>query len=237
MTKNRYSRNILTIGAEAQDRLALGSVFIIGCGALGGHTAMLLAGAGVGRIGIADFDTVDISNLQRQLYFSESEAGEYKVGRLASRMRALNSEIKVEEYRTLIRRDNAREILGDYDFIIDATDNPATKYLIDDLCLEIGKPGCIGGVAGWRGQVVSVCGCKDGERTMRFGDIFPCPDADPSMLPCEIEGVIGAAASIISSVQASEAIKYLTGEGEMLFNKAYVMNLKDLSFDVLSFEG
>lgn len=237
---NRYSRNILTIGSEGQKRLSEASVFIIGCGALGGQVAMLLAGAGIGRIGIADFDTIDITNLQRQLFFTESEAGERKLDILATRMAALNSEIGIEKYPELIRRQNAVKILTNYDFVVDATDNYVAKFEIDAVCNELGIPHCTGGVSGWRGQVMSIDPRGVGDKNnseesipdckqnnfVSFGDVFTAPENDPEMLPCNVDGVIGAAASAIASIQAAEVIKYFTGEGEMLFGRLMVMDLK-----------
>lgn len=220
---NRYSRNILTIGTEGQQRLSDASVFIIGCGALGGQVAMLLAGAGVGRIGLADFDTIDISNLQRQLFFSEDAAGQSKLEVLSSRMHGLNSEICIEKYPVMIQRKNAREILAKFRFVVDATDNPVAKYMIDDICNELGLPHCIGGVSGWGGQVTSVN--PNGEYK-EYRDIFPQPDDNPALMPCAVEGVIGATASAIASVQAGEVIKFFTGEGVMLYDRLLVMDMK-----------
>lgn len=225
---NRYSRNILTIGKEGQQRLSEGSAFVIGCGALGGQVAMLLAGAGVRQIGLADFDTIDLTNLQRQLFFKEEEAGKYKIDALSARMFALNSEVKIAKYPVMITRHNASDILKEYDFIIDATDNPASKYTINEICRELGKPHCIGGVAGWRGQVMSFDGSSGADG---FSALFPRPQAEEEgILPCELEGVIGAAASLIASVQAGEAIKFLSGEGEMLYDKVLVMDLRSCMF-------
>lgn len=235
MQNNRYLRNIRVIGAEGQKKLFGGSVFVVGCGALGGQVSMLLAGAGVGRIGIADFDTVDISNLQRQLFFEERDCGVSKAQLLSQRMQNLNSEITVEIYNELITPVKAKQIFPAYDFIIDATDNPASKYSMDKVCLEIGKPLCIGGVAGWRGQVMSMKGDNE-NHTARFSDVFALEDGElpeSGMLPCEIEGVMGAAASTIASLQASEAIKYLSGDGEPLFNRLLIMDLGKPYFQVI----
>lgn len=231
MAINRYSRNIACIGAEGQRRLSAASVFVIGCGALGGQVAMLLAGAGVGRIGIADFDIVDISNLQRQLFFSEDSSGRKKVVEIASRMRSLNSDIIVEPFDKLIRESDCDELLGKYDFIVDATDNPATKYMTDRICRRIGVAGCIAGVSGWQGQVMTVTGKSD-DGSLCFADIFPPPDSDPSMLPCEALGVIGASASAIASIQAAEALKYILGAGTPLVGRLLTMNLLDMTWQV-----
>lgn len=197
---------------------------------------MLLAGAGVGRIGIADFDTVDVSNLQRQLFFAEADAGQPKVSRIAARMRALNSGIRVDEYRRMIRPSDGPALLAQYDYIIDATDNPATKYMTDRICREIGRPGCIAGVAGWKGQVMCISGsCDDGLPS--FADIFPPPESDPSMLPCEVLGVMGAAAATIASVQAAEALKHILGVGRRLAGCVLSIDLLTMRIDLLGAPG
>lgn len=251
---NRYSRNIRVIGADGQKSLGAGSVFVIGCGALGGNVIMTLAGAGIGRIGIADFDTIDVTNLQRQLFFSEHEAGKFKSDIIANRAKSLNSEVKIDEYRILLNKDNAPEILRNYDFIIDATDNPDTKYLTEQICGEIGKPACIGGVEGWRGQVMTIVpvsrGAQDNATSenitpeseiaseflgAKFSDFFPRPDSDTSMLPCESVGVLAPIASLIAAVQASEAIKFLSGKGDMLTGRLFVADIKKMIFTTLTF--
>lgn len=233
---DRYSRNIKVIGSEGQRRLSEANVFVIGCGALGGEVAMLLTGAGIGHIAIADYDTIDISNLQRQLFFTEKEAGSPKAEILAGRMRELNSDIEVTCIRECISRKNAATLLKGYDFIIDATDNPATKYMIDDICLQLGLPACIGGVTGWRGQVISVRGgSEENPDSLRFRDFFPRPDEEAHVLPCMIEGVLGPVAALIASVQASEAIKYFTGKGKMLFDRVFSINLENMDSTILKF--
>lgn len=230
----RYSRNIACIGAEGQKNLSSASVFIIGCGALGSQVAMLLAGAGVGRLGIADFDTIDLSNLQRQLFFRESECGHPKVFTLAEKIKGLNSEVTVDVYGQMIRPKDGSEILQQYDYIIDATDNPATKYMTDRICREIGKPGCIAGVSGWEGQIMCITGQKD-ECTAMFADVFPPPEENQSILPCEVNGVLGPVASTIASLQAAEAIKYFTKSGDPLINSVLTIDLKSMRFHRLDF--
>lgn len=189
---------------------------------------MLLAGSGIGRIGIADFDTVDITNLQRQLFFAESQAGLPKVHLIAERMRALNSEIEVIEYAEIIRKENAKRVFHEYDIIVDATDNPSTKYFVDEYSYKFGKACCIGGVAAWRGQVIML----DSSSDVRYADIFPAPENDPSMLPCEIEGVMGPTASTIASLQAAEVIKWISGEDTTHQSKMIVADLLSPSFSV-----
>lgn len=226
----RYSRQtaIGEIGEAGQRRLLNAAVMVVGCGALGSMAAMQLAGAGVGRIGIADFDTIDISNLQRQFFFTASEAGKSKSAVLSERIQELNADVTVERHELLVTRKNAAELFGNYDFIIDATDNPASKKLVEAASLECGKSCCIGGVAGFRGQVMTVgpgsSGC--------FSEVFN-PGDDQSMMPCAIEGVAGPAAALCASLQASEAVKHITGAGDTLAGKLLVFDLLTDRFELL----
>lgn len=217
---SRYSRNISVIGAEGQKALADGRVFVVGCGALGGQVAMLLAGAGIGHIGIIDFDTIDISNLQRQLFFTEKECGLPKADVLGNRMHAINSEVEVIVNMGMLTKRNATAILSGYDIVIDATDNPASKLMIQSVCDNLSIPCVIGGVAGWRGQVTTVLPGDSGLEGV-FGEI----SEDVGMTPCAIEGVMGSAAATIASVQAAEAIKYLSKSGELLTKKLFYIDL------------
>lgn len=231
------------IGIEGQKKLSAGSVLIIGCGALGSHVAMLLAGAGVGKIGIADFDIVGLSNLQRQLYFDEKSVGESKLEVLQSRMKGLNSEIKIVGYPFKIEKSVASDIISEYDFIVEATDDYRSKYYLSRICLELGKPLCIGGVEAWRGQVMSVRGVRkedlqdEEDPRLGFEHIFPVPEDREEMgnggNKQEL-GVLGIAPAIIASIQASEVIKFFTGEGEMLFGKLMVMDISKNFYQVLS---
>lgn len=225
---NRYKRNEMVIGKEAQRRLAESSVLVIGCGALGSLAAMYLAGAGVGRIGLVDFDTIDPTNLQRQLFYSEHLAGKSKAKSLAIRISELNSEIEPVVIETLFTKENGAELAGSYDFIIEATDNPSSKYLVDRICYSIGKPVCIGGVSSMRGQVTTFL---PGHK--RFADFFPSPPENSGILPCAAEGVLGPAAGVISCVQASEALKYLAQKGGLLIDKMLIINLENLQFMTL----
>lgn len=194
----RYVRNINVdgIGIEGQTRIAEGSVAIIGCGALGSLSAMQLAGSGTGRIRIVDFDNIDISNLQRQLFYTESETGCSKSETLASRIHALNSEVKVETVNKFMTESNSAEILRGIDFVIEATDNPASKYMVDGICRKFGLPVCIGGVEGMRGQVMTVMP----DSKTRYPDLFGEAE-NPEILPCSIRGVIAPTAGIVASVQ------------------------------------
>lgn len=221
--KRRYSRQISVkeIGESGQARLLSSKVAIVGCGALGSMVAMQLAAAGVGSILIADFDTVDISNLQRQFFFTTEEAGKLKAQVLKQRMTAINPDCKVEMMARLINKEMARQMFQDCDFVIDATDNPSSKVTVEKVCGELNKTCCIGGVTGFRGQVMTV---EPGGMT--FGDIF-CEDVEADFLPCSVGGVVGPAAAVCASIQASEAIKHLAGIRDTLADKI-------LTFDLLS---
>ena len=225
--RRRYARNISVeaVGQEGQRRLLDATVFVLGCGALGSVVASYLAGAGVGRLVIADFDTIDVSNLQRQTHYCEAEAGQSKVETLATRLRALNSEIEIQTVNRLITPALARELFADSDFIVDASDNPDTKYMIDSVCGDLGKPYVIAGVLGLGGQVMTHV-----EGTARYCDFFPESAGSTGYTPCSIGGIIGPVAGIIGSIQALEAIKYLTGAGELLTNRLLIIDGEPLRF-------
>lgn len=226
---SRYARNISVecIGEKGQKKLLESKVLIVGCGALGSVTAMYLAGAGVGNITIADFDTIDISNLQRQVFYRESDCGKSKARTLAKQMKELNSEIEVETLEVLINETMARHIFNNFDFIIDATDNPASKFIVDRVCEELSMPCCIGGVSGFNGQVSTML-----PGSIRYRTLFD-NDIDSGVLPCSLNGVVGPSAGIVASIQASEAIKHLTGCGETLMNKLLVFDLLTSSFNLI----
>lgn len=239
--KLRYARQraLPGIGSEGQSRLLASSVAVIGCGALGSLCAMYLAGAGVGRIRICDFDTIDISNLQRQLFFATEEAGQKKSGILAARMRGLNPGIKVEEVESLFSKRTAREILEGIDFVIEATDNPSSKYLTDEICAELEIPCCIGGVREYSGQVITVL-----PDTLRYSDLYPERPEEGGFTPCGMGGVLGPAAGVVASIQAAEAIKYLSqtrkretaAEAEepgLLTDRLFTFDLADLQAGIL----
>lgn len=227
----RYSRlEILDgMGKEGVCRLKNSRVLIIGCGALGSLSAMYLAASGVGTIDIADFDTIDISNLQRQLFFSEELLGKYKVSALADRMKALNSGITVNALNMLVTPKWAEDNFSKYDFIIDGSDNGRTKVMTSSVCESTGVPCCIGGVNAFSGQVIS---WKPGMISYRelFGENVGCD----GMLPCSMSGVLGPAAGVVASVQSSETIKHLANCGEMLYNRLFVFNLKDMTTSVIA---
>lgn len=226
----RYSRMIAIpeIGISGIEKLNRSKVMIVGCGALGSLCAMYLTGAGVGELTIADFDTIDISNLQRQLFFETEDAGNFKAEKLSQRITALNPQCNVICLREMITASRAKELFRGKDFIIDATDNPSSKAMTDSVCFELDIPYCIGGVSGFKGQVTS---WKHG--FARYSEIFNPQSAQNSYMSCSMGGVIGPIAGVVASVQSSEAIKHLSGVGEMLYNKIFIIDLLTMQSSVL----
>lgn len=227
----RYSRmlSLPEIGKEGMERLRAGRIAIVGCGALGSICAMYLAGAGIGELTLCDFDTIDISNLHRQLFYETSDVGRSKAATLAERIKALNPECGIHLTEELITREKALGIFNECDFVIDATDNPSSKFMTDLVCHELGRAYCIGGVSGFIGQVISWAPGHS-----RYSEIFSPGDEAAGMTPCSVGGVIGPAAGIVACCQASEAIKHLTGAGKMLYNRIYIINLLTMDSNVIS---
>lgn len=221
--KRRYSRQIAieSFGEDGQLRLMKSSVLIVGCGALGSMVAIQLAGAGVGRLGISDFDTIDISNLQRQFFFDERECGLMKAEILSRRISAINPSVSVTKYDVLIDEEKAIEIFPQYDFIVDATDNPCSKNMIEKVSCICQLPCCVAGVSEFHGQVMTLF---PGDKS--FTDVFSEVE-EGGFLPCSLGGVIGPAAALCASIQTSEVIKYLIGVGECLHDRL-------LTFDLLT---
>lgn len=227
---DRYVRQMAVheIGKEGQLKLLESSVLIIGCGALGSMVAMQLAGAGIGRLGIADYDTIEISNLQRQFFFQTKEAGKLKVDVLSQRISLLNPEIKIEGYNCLIKQKFAEEIFNNYDFIVDATDNPDSKKMTGETSLKVLKGCCIAGVSEFKGQVMTFL-----PKDPRFEEYFGNSSAD-GFLPCSLNGVFGPAAAFAASIQTSETIKYIAGMGELLSGKIFLFDLLKNSFQIFT---
>jgi len=210
---NRYSRQIALpeFGEEGQRRLAAGSVAIVGAGGLGSPAALYLAAAGVGRIGMIDFDAVDESNLHRQVLYTTKDIGRPKLDAARARLHDAN----IETHHTPLTSENALEILGQYDVVIDGTDNFPTRYLVNDACTILGKPNVYGSVFRFEGQL-SVFDA-------RVGPCYRClyPDPPPPQLVpnCAEAGVLGVLPGIIGTMQANEAIKLLSGIGEPLIGR------------------
>lgn len=217
-------------GREGQEKLLRSRVLLIGAGGLGAPNALYLAAAGVGTIGIADADVVSLSNLQRQVIHFTEDINKLKVESAADKMRRINPDIKVIVHDCFITEDNARDILSPYDFIIDCTDSFASKYLINDACVMMGKPFCAGGVVRYVAQVMTHV---PGSACYRC--IFPEPPAENEVDTCSRVGVLGSVVGIMGSIQATEAIKYLTGVGELLTDKLLLVDALTMNFQCLQF--
>jgi adenylyltransferase/sulfurtransferase len=230
---SRYDRHIIIpdFGFEGQKKLKASKVLVIGSGGLGSPSLLYLAAAGVGTIGIIDFDVVDDSNLQRQVLFGVDEIGKPKVEAAKKRLEALNPHITIKVYNEQLTSKNALDIIKDYDVVADGTDNFPTRYLVNDACVLLGKPNVYGSIFQFEGQV-SVFNYRDknGELGPNYRDLYPTPPP-PGLVPsCAEGGVLGVLPGIIGSLQALEVIKVITGVGETLSGRFYI-------FDALNFEN
>lgn len=226
---DRYSRQIMLpeIGIEGQEKLSKASVLIVGLGGLGSPVAFYLTAAGVGRIGLCDNDRVSISNLQRQILYSEQSEGQSKVLSAQCRLTELSSATKFVLLTEGLNPANAEETISEYDLVIDCTDNHSTRYLIDDTCLKLGKTWIYGAIEGFEGRVATFL--KDG---FRYADLYPERDI-LSNCPDSTGGVIGPLPGIIGSLQAAEAIKLICGFGETLAGKLLIFNLNKITIKIL----
>ena len=210
----RYSRHIglSEVGESGQRRLKQSSVLIIGAGGLGSPAALYLAAAGVGRIGIVDFDNVDLSNLQRQVLHDTAAVGSPKTQSARARLEAINPFVRVESIEAELTASNALEIIGAYDVVVDGTDNFKTRYLTNDACVLLGRPNVYGSVLRFEGQA-SVFGTPDGPC---YRCLFREPPP-PGLVPnCAEAGVLGVLPGLIGTIQATEAIKSILGIGDTL---------------------
>lgn len=223
----RYSRHIILkeVGAKGQKKLLNAKVLIIGAGGLGAPAAMYLAAAGVGTIGIADADEVDLSNLQRQIIHGTADVGKAKVKSAQETIAQMNPDVTVNTYRTFVSADNIRDLIKDYDFIIDGTDNFPAKFLINDACVMEKKPFSHAGIIRFKGQLMTYV---PGEGPC-YRCVFKNPPPKDAVPTCKQAGVIGAMGGVIGSLQAMEAIKYIIGKGELL--TGYL-----LTYDALTME-
>lgn len=224
----RYSRHLILpeVGMDGQRVLKAGKVLCIGAGGLGSPAAMYLAAAGVGTLGIVDFDVVDASNLQRQLLHGTSDIGRPKLDSAKDRLHALNPHVHVETYETALSSENALELFEPYDVILDGTDNFPTRYLVNDACVILGKPNAYGSIFRFEGQA-SVFGVKDGPC---YRCLYPEPPP-PGLVPsCAEGGVLGVLPGIVGTIQATETIKLLLGVGETLVGRFLIFDALRMRF-------
>jgi len=223
---SRYSRHLIMpeVGLEGQKKLKSASVLCIGAGGLGSPLALYLAAAGVGKIGILDFDVVDFSNLQRQVIHSESTIGELKVDSAKKRLLELNSDIDIHTYNERFTSDNAMEIVKDYDIVVDGTDNFATRYLTNDVCVLLGKPNVYGSIFRFEGQV----SVFDAERGPCYRCLYPEPPP-PGLVPsCAEGGVLGILPGVVGTLQASEVVKLIIGKGDPLIGRLLFLDVLEM---------
>ncbi|MCI5219964.1 MAG: molybdopterin-synthase adenylyltransferase MoeB, partial [Candidatus Electrothrix sp. LOE2] len=225
---DRYSRHIILqdVGPEGQAKLMEAKVLVVGAGGLGSPIALYLAAAGVGTIGIVDADVVEISNLQRQVIHFSNDLQRPKVDSAADKMRAINPDIEVKSYRLYLDASNIKEIIRDYDFVLDGTDNFATKFLVNDACVMAGIPFSHGGILRFDGQTMTVLPGRSACYRCSFRKPPP-PEAVPG---CSQAGVLGAIAGMLGTIQAAEALKFITGAGILLTDTLLTFDAKTMHF-------
>ncbi len=224
----RYSRHLIMpeVGIEGQRRLKVASVLLIGTGGLGSPLALYLAAAGIGRIGLVDYDVVDETNLQRQVIHGQASVGKLKVESARQRMLDINPFLQVDLYNEPLTSANALQLFAPYDVIIDGTDNFPTRYLVNDACVKLGKPNVYGSIFRFEGQV-SIFYAKEGPC---YRCMFPTPPP-PGLVPsCAEGGVLGILPGTVGTLQATEAIKLMLGIGEPLIGKMLLYDATEMSF-------
>jgi len=224
----RYSRHLILpeVGLEGQKRLKAAAVLCIGTGGLGSPLLLYLAAAGIGRIGIVDFDVVDNSNLQRQVIHGTSWVGKPKIESAKNRIHEINPDCQVDLYETRISSENALDILKPYDVVVDGTDNFPTRYLVNDACVLLDKPNVYGSIFRFEGQA-TVFNYEGGPN---YRDLYPEPPP-PGMVPsCAEGGVLGVLCGIIGTIQATETVKIILGQGNTLSGRLMLYNALEMSF-------
>lgn len=229
----RYSRHLLLdgFGIEGQQRLMDARVLIVGMGGLGSPIALYLAAAGVGTLGIVDGDMVSLTNLQRQVIHGTPDVGRSKVESAAEAIHKINPSVRVEKHELFLNEDNALDIIGDYDFIVEGSDNFSAKYLVNDACVMLGKSFCIGGINRYSGQVMTY---RPGTACYRC--LFPEPPAREDVETCAMVGVLGTIAGMLGTVQATEVVKCIAGVGEPLYNQLLTFDALTMQWDKLQFQ-
>ena len=224
----RYSRHLILpdVGLDGQRKLKAGRILLIGAGGLGSPLALYLAAAGVGTLGLVDFDVVDVSNLQRQVLHGTKDIGRPKLESARDRIHDVNPHVHVEAYETRLTSENALDIIRDYDVVIDGTDNFATRYLTNDACVLLGKPNVYGSIFRFEGQA-SVFALEDGPC---YRCLFPEPPP-PGLVPsCAEGGVLGVLPGLVGTIQATEGIKLILGVGEPLVGRLLLIDALTMQF-------
>ncbi|MBC8481067.1 MAG: molybdopterin-synthase adenylyltransferase MoeB [Planctomycetes bacterium] len=230
----RYSRHIILeeVGGIGQEKLLSSKVLIVGTGGLGSPVALYLAAAGVGTIGIVDGDKVDLSNLQRQIIHHTSDVGIEKVKSADNKIQAINPDVTVKTYHQLAKADNIRDIIREYDFVIDGTDNFAAKFLINDACYFEKTAFSHAGILRFIGQLMTIL---PGQSTC-YRCVFNSPPPANAGPSCSQAGVLGVLPGVIGTLQATEAIKYLLGLGELLTDKLLTYDALAMNFRTVNFK-
>ncbi len=223
----RYSRHIILqdVSVEGQEKIMNGKVLIIGTGGLGAPAALYLAAAGVGTLGLVDGDVVDLSNLQRQVIHFTPDVGKPKVFSAQEKIAQINPDVKVITHNKRVFADNIADIIKDYDFVLDGTDNFAAKFLINDACVLEKKPFSHGGILRFDGQTMTYV---PGEACYRC--VFNSPPPKGAVPTCSQAGVLGAIAGMLGTMQAAEVLKYLVGKGDLLTNRLLIFNALRMDF-------
>lgn len=230
--EQRYARHLALpdFDVVAQQKLKAAKVLVVGAGGLGSPLLLYLAAAGVGKIGIVDFDTIDLSNLQRQILYTPEDLGKSKAQTAAQRIRALNPHVEVQVYETALNADNALAIIAEYDLVADGTDNFPTRYLVNDACVLTGKVNVYASIFRYEGQVsVFNFPLPDGKRGLNYRNLYPEPPPPGTIPSCAEGGVLGVLPGIIGSMQANEVIKIITGIGEPLVGKLFLFDAASMS--------
>ena len=227
---DRYSRHIIMdrVGPEGQKALLDTKVLVLGAGGLGSPVIQYLAAAGVGTIGIADDDVVELSNLQRQIIHGNDDVGRKKVDSAEAFVNGLNPDVTVEKHETRITADNIDDLIAEYDVVVDGTDNFGTRYLVNDACTLAGVPFFHGSIFRFEGQVTTFTG---GEQSPCYRCLFPEAPPDGMVPNCATAGVLGVLPGIVGCVQAAETVKYILGEGESLDGSMLFFDALRMDFD------
>lgn len=228
---HRYGRHVIMpeFGMDGQRRLKASSILLIGTGGLGSPLALYLAAAGVGRLGLVDYDIVEETNLQRQVIHGVSSIGKSKIESASIRILDINPNVKIDKYEVPLTSDNALEIIEPYDIIIDGTDNFPTRYLVNDACVKLGKPNVYGSILRFEGQL-SVFYAKEGPC---YRCMFPEPPP-PGLVPsCAEGGVLGVLPGTIGTMQATEAVKLITGIGDPMIGRMLLYDALEMSFTTI----